>query len=144
MVTPFQVSSFFAILHFVTYDSFTGYQCNWVFFVAVPYQAPNNFSVTAETSTSVIVSLQPPSKRKITGYKVFYRKQGSQNFSTNLTISSAVTETTVTKLLKYTEYEFEVQTFNDFGDGPKSVHKVVRTKEDGKRSEIGFSTTLFM
>ena len=117
------------------FASCTGHQCNWVFFVsvAVPYQAPNKLSLTAQTSTSVIASWQPPSKTNITGYKLFYRKQGSQDSLTTLTTDRSAA--TVTNLTKYTEYEFQVLAFNYFGAGPKSPFKVVRTKEDGKRFE---------
>ena len=38
----------------------------------------------------------------------------------------------VTRLAKYTEYEFQVLAFTVVGDGPKSSVKVERTKEDGK------------
>ena len=37
----------------------------------------------------------------------------------------------VTRLDKYTEYEFEVLAFTSAGDGPKSSVKVERTMEDG-------------
>ena len=37
---------------------------------------------------------------------------------------------------KYTEYEFQVLAFTSVGDGPKSSPEVVRTKEDGKESEL--------
>ena len=39
---------------------------------------------------------------------------------------------TVTGLLKYTEYEFQVLAFTSAGDGPKSSKLVKRTNEDGK------------
>ena len=38
----------------------------------------------------------------------------------------------VSKLDKYTEYEFQVLAFSSKGDGPKSSVVVERTKEDGE------------
>ena len=40
--------------------------------------------------------------------------------------------TTVTGLLKYTEYEFKVLAFTSVGDGPNSSVKIERTNADGE------------
>ena len=50
-----------------------------------------------------------------------------------ITVNSAgILSTSVTRLLKYTEYEFQVLAFTTAGDGPKSSVETERTKEDGK------------
>ena len=108
------------------------------FSISVLHQTPSNFSVTASTSISIIASWRLPSADTrngiITGFKLFYRKKGSINSPTILTINSATILTcNVTGLNKYTEYEFQVLALTSAGDGPKSVVKVERTKEDGKK-----------
>ena len=45
----------------------------------------------------------------------------------------------VTKLKKYTLYDFQVLAFTSVGDGPKSSVIVERTKEDGKIIKALFS-----
>ena len=113
-------------------------------FIAVPSQAPTSFKVTAQTSTRVTVSWQPPPadarNGNITGFKLFYTQQGvSTKCPTILPInSSANPVTNVSELKKYTDYEFQVLAFTSIGDGPKSLPKVVRTKEDGKRLKAYF------
>lgn len=109
----------------------------YFFFIAVPFQAPSNFDVIEETSTSVMASWQPPSSYavngNITGFKLFYRKQSTNNHPIVLEFnSSKINSTDVTGLSKYTLYEFQVLAFTKDGDGRKSLVEVVRTKEDGK------------
>ena len=106
-------------------------------FISVPSQPPTAFKLTASSSTSIIASRQLPlvsagHGRKITGFKLFYRKKGSVGSATTLTISSGSTlSRNVTGLDKYTEYEFQVLAFTSDGDGPKSPVEVQRTMEDG-------------
>ena len=113
-------------------------------FIIVPSQAPTSFNVTAQTSTSVTASWQPPPadarNGNITGFKLFYTQKGvTTKCPTILTInSSANPVTNVSELKKYREYEFHVLAFTSIGDGPKSVAKVLRTKEDGKRLKAYF------
>ena len=114
-------------------------------FIAVPSQPPTNFKVTVQTSTRVTASWQlPPADARngnITGFKLFYTQQGavSTKCPTILTInSSANPVTNVSELKKYTNYEFHVLAFTSVGDGPKSLAKVLRTKEDGKRLKAYF------
>ena len=103
---------------------------------AVPSQAPSNLSATVKTSTSIEASWQLPPEDfrngNITGFKLLYKKKGSSESSTELTINSGSTLTkVVTGLDKYTEYEFQVLAFTSVGDGPKSTVKVEKTREDG-------------
>ena len=116
-------------------------------FIAVPSQAPTSFKVTAQTSTRVSASWQPPQadarNGNITGFKLFYSQQGvSTKCPTILTInSSANLVTNVSGLKKYTEYIFQVLAFTSVGDGPKGEGQVVKTKEDGKSDQkLIFST----
>ncbi len=92
--------------------------------------------MTGSTSTSIRVSwhLPPADSRNgiIKGFKLFYKKKGSEGTSTTLTIKDGATRSKdVTGLDKYTEYEFEVLAYTSVGDGPKSS-LLKRTDEDGK------------
>ena len=104
----------------------------------VPSKAPGGFTVTAITSTSIVASWQQPRmgsmKGDVTGYKLYFKRKGSDGPSTILPIDGAFSlEKTVSGLDKFTEYEFQVLAFTSVGDGPKSSVKVERTKEDSKR-----------
>ena len=95
-------------------------------------------SLSAETSTSIKASWQlPPAEDRngnITGFKLFYKKKGASEPSTEETINGGSTLTkVVTGLDKYTEYEFEVLAFTSIGDGPKGSVESQRTMEDGKK-----------
>ena len=109
----------------------------YFFLILVPSKAPREFAVTGITSTSILASWQlPPVDSRhgnITGFKLYFKRKGSDESSTILFIESAsVLSKTVTGLDKFTEYEFQVLAFTSVGDGPKSSVKVVRTKEGGK------------
>ena len=101
--------------------------------------------MTADTSTSITVSWQlPPADSRngiIAGFKLFYKKKGSFGSAATEVISDSETfKKTVTRLLKYTEYEFQVLVFTSTGDGPKSHVQLKRTKADGK--QMRFSTVV--
>ena len=96
--------------------------------------------MAAQTSTSIHASWQlPPVDSRngiIKGFKLFYKKQGSSGSTSSELINDGNTFTkTVTGLLKYTEYEFQVLAFTSVGDGPKSSKLTERTNEDGKLNE---------
>ena len=109
--------------------------------IAVPSQAPIRFTVTADTSTSITTTWQlPPADSRngiIRGFKLFYREEDTADSQiTTLAINDSTTYSrTVSGLLRYTKYEFQVLAFTSVGDGPKSAAKVERTKEDGKGLE---------
>ena len=124
---------------------YTGFQRRIIQFsncpFAAPTRAPSSLSLTAKTSTSIEASWQlPPAEDRngvIRGFKLFYKKKGSSESITQITINSGSTLTkVVTGLDEYTEYEFEVLAFTSVGDGPKSSAKTKRTKEDGEESCI--------
>ena len=111
----------------------------WLFFHNLaPSQAPSNFTVIAQSSSSVLASWQlPPLKSRngiITGFKLFYKRQdqfGEANITIN--INSATTRgEIISRLEKYTEYVLQILAFTSAGDGPRSSKKVTRTKEGGK------------
>ena len=109
--------------------------------ITAPSQPPGNLSLTSKSSTSITASWQlPPADSRngvITGFKLFYKKKDSVGSPAEETINSASTLTkNVTGLDKYTEYEFQVLAFTSAGDGPKSVAKLERTWEDGKKKYI--------
>ncbi len=105
--------------------------------IAAPSQPPSNFSVTAQSSTSILASwhLPPADSRNgiIKGFKLFYKRNDSVGTSNLVVISVGGNLTkVVSKLEMYTVYEFQVLAFTSVGDGPNSSVTVVRTKEDGK------------
>ena len=76
----------------------------------------------------------------IDGFKLLYRKEGSNNSTKLVTTNSAeIITTKVTGLEKYTKYEFQVLAFTSAGDGLKSAVQVARTMEDGKGLTNNFS-----
>lgn len=107
--------------------------------ISVPFQPPDNFAVTTDSSTSITARWQlPPADTNngiIRGFKLFYKKKDSAG-SENTEVFNGTTFTkTFTNLLKYTEYEFQVWAFSSAGDGPKSALLSTRTNEDGKLAE---------
>ena len=109
--------------------------------IVAPSAAPDGFTVTAKTSTSITASWQlPPEDDRngiITGFKLFYKKKGSSGSPKQLTINSGSTLTKVVPGLdEYTDYEFQVLASTSIGDGPKSNPKSAKTKEAGEKSEI--------
>ena len=109
--------------------------------LVAPSAAPDGFTVTAKTSTSITASWQLPPKDDrngiISGFKLFYKKKGSSGSLTQLTIDSGSTLTkVVTGLDEYTEYEFQVLAYTSIGHGPKSNSKSAKTKQAGEKSEI--------
>ena len=106
------------------------YDCS----IAAPSQPPSQFNVTVESSTSITVSwrLPPEGSRHgiIKGYKLFYKKKGSDS-ATFLTLDNIKTSERVTELDKYTKYEFQVLAFTSAGDGPNSSTVFKTTMEDG-------------
>ena len=105
------------------------YDCS----IAAPSQPPSQFNVTVESSTSITASwrLPPEGSRHgiIKGYKLFYKKKGSD--SVTLTLTNIKTSETVTDLEKYSKYEFQVLAFTYAGDGPNSSTVFKTTMEDG-------------
>ncbi|PFX13899.1 Down syndrome cell adhesion molecule-like protein Dscam2 [Stylophora pistillata] len=105
-------------------------------FIPVPSRPPTAFNLTASSSTSVKATWQlPPVFARhgaIVGFKLFYKKKGSDEPARNLTIRGELTlDKDVTGLDEYTEYEFQVLAYSSDGDGPNSSVEVERTMEDG-------------
>ena len=111
-------------------------------FVTVPSQAPVNLRVVSKTSTSIIVSWQPPPLDSrngiIIGFKLFYKRKASTDLGHTVNISNTLTHNAI-RLLKYTEYEFQVLAFTQIGNGPSSSVLATRTKQDGKSWAVSFS-----
>ena len=61
------------------------------------------------------------------GYKIFYRQQGTAQWTKNIVPHSAL-EATVDSLLEYTDYEIKITGYNSKGQGPFSPILNVRTK----------------
>ncbi|XP_066015625.1 tyrosine-protein phosphatase Lar-like [Pocillopora verrucosa] len=111
---------------------------------AAPSQPPSQFNVTVESSTSITASwrLPPEGSRHgiIKGYKLFYQKKGSDS-ATFLTLNNIKTSERVTKLDKYTEYEFQVLAFTSAGDGPNSSTVFKTTMQDAPDAPTSLSYT---
>ena len=117
--------------------------------IVAPSRAPDGFTVTAESSTSITASWQlPPLEDRngvIRGFKLFYKKEGSSGPQTMKLINNKVVRTTdVSGLSKYTKYEFQVLAFTSVGDGPNSTVKSETTKEDGKKLVLIISKFYFL
>ena len=121
----------------------TNTRSDWFF--TVPSQAPVNLRVASKTSTSIMVSWQPPPLESrngiIIGFKLFYKRKGSTDLGHTVNIRNALTQAfaNTTRLLKYTEYEFLVLAFTQIGNGPNSSVLVTRTKQDGKSWAVSLS-----
>ncbi|XP_068675484.1 neogenin-like [Montipora foliosa] len=89
----------------------------------VPSKAPSNFTVTANTFTAIIASWQLPSPDSrhgiIIGFKIFFRKEGSDIYRVEKNSVSNITMYTknVTGLAKFTQYGFHVLAFTSAGNG---------------------------
>ena len=106
--------------------------------IVEPSKAPDGFTVTAKSSTSVTASWQlPPASAQngiIRGFKLYYKKKDSSGSQTvELINSGSIRSKVVNGLDKFTEYEFQVLAYTSVGDGPKSSKKYQRTNEDGKK-----------
>ena len=105
--------------------------------------------MAAQTSTSISASwkLPPEDSRNgiIKGIKLFYKNKGFAGSAITVPINDGNPLTkTVTGLVKYTEYEFQVLAFTSVGDGPKSSVETVRTNEDGKHIRTSISISDFL
>ena len=123
---------------------------NTFFSVPVPVEAPVLVNVTAQSSTSVAafweLSKRYYNERNLISFELLYQKEGSNLFeiqtikdaawvdakNVSIIIGSLVFSAVVTRLEKFTEYEFKVCVFSSVGCGPKSSSKIARTLEDGK------------
>ena len=97
--------------------------------------------MTSSNSTSITASWELPAENArhgiITGFKLFYKKEGSAGKPITLTITNGASRyKALTGLAKYTKYEFQLLAFTSVGDGPKSSIRVAKTNEDGKKSKI--------
>ena len=108
----------------------------------VPSKAPENFTVTECSSTSITAYWQlPPADSRngiIAGFKLFYKRKDSVASPTMIILNNGkIHAKNVTELNEYTEYEFQVLAFTSVGDGPKSSVEVERTREDGENNNLG-------
>lgn len=109
----------------------------------VPEAPPTNVRAKAINSTSIKVWWKPPNPQKINGINQGYKLQAwiSHNFSEPSEYKSttvppslfdplAEQSAIMTGLKKYTLYNITVLCFTDPGDGERSAHFQVRTRED--------------
>lgn len=96
----------------------------------VPEEAPSSLKGYPLNSSAIRISWKSlsPSRHKeqLLGYRVKYRRLSSQTYE-EVNITSNFTKTVLTRLVSQTEYEIEVNGFNEIGHGPASKVLVVKT-----------------
>lgn len=96
----------------------------------VPEEAPSSLKGYPLNSSAIRISWKSlsPSRHKeqLLGYRVKYRRLPSQTYK-EVNITSNFTKTVLTRLVAQTEYEIEVNGFNEIGHGPASKVLVVKT-----------------
>lgn len=96
----------------------------------VPEEAPSSFKGYPLNSSAIRISWKSlsPSRHKeqLLGYRVKYKRLSSQTYE-EVNITSNFTKTVLTRLVAQTEYEIEVNGFNEIGHGPASKVLVVKT-----------------
>ncbi|XP_022783220.1 protein sidekick-2-like isoform X2 [Stylophora pistillata] len=99
-----------------------------------PSKAPESFTVTVLSSTSVTAHWQlPPADSRngiIAGFKLYYKKDSGGSAAIITLNNGTIYSEDITGLDKYTEYEFQVLAFTSVGDGPKSSLILAKTIED--------------
>ncbi|KAL1776556.1 receptor-type tyrosine-protein phosphatase delta isoform X18, partial [Sigmodon hispidus] len=97
---------------------------------------PQDISCTSPSSTSILVSWQPPPVEKqngiITGYSLKYAAVNGEDYKPHevLRIPSDTTKYLLEQLEKWTEYRITVTAHTDVGPGPESLSVLIRTDED--------------
>uniref|UniRef100_A0A674KGV2 Receptor-type tyrosine-protein phosphatase S n=1 Tax=Terrapene triunguis TaxID=2587831 RepID=A0A674KGV2_9SAUR len=97
---------------------------------------PQDISCTSPSSTSILVSWQPPPVEKqngiITEYSIKYIGIDGEDDKPHeiLGIASDTTQYLLEQLEKWTEYRISVTAHTDVGPGPESLSVLIRTDED--------------
>nr|XP_054365519.1 receptor-type tyrosine-protein phosphatase delta [Mirounga angustirostris] len=101
-----------------------------------PSAPPQDISCTSPSSTSILVSWQPPPVEKqngiITEYSIKYTSVDGEDDKPHeiLGIPSDTTKYLLEQLEKWTEYRITVTAHTDVGPGPESFSVLIRTDED--------------
>ncbi|XP_074850990.1 receptor-type tyrosine-protein phosphatase delta isoform X5 [Carettochelys insculpta] len=101
-----------------------------------PSAPPQDISCTSPSSTSILVSWQPPPVEKqngiITEYSIKYIGIDGEDDKPHeiLGIASDTTQYLLEHLEKWTEYRISVTAHTDVGPGPESLSVLIRTDED--------------
>ncbi|XP_044795827.1 receptor-type tyrosine-protein phosphatase delta isoform X31 [Bubalus bubalis] len=101
-----------------------------------PSAPPQDISCTSPSSTSILVSWQPPPVDKqngiITEYSIKYTAVDGEDDKPHeiLGIPSDTTKYLLEQLEKWTEYRITVTAHTDVGPGPESLSVLIRTDED--------------
>ena len=105
----------------------------------VPEESPTFLRGYPLNSTAIHISWNdlPPSRHKeqLLGYRVRYRRVGSQLYEEENTASN-MTEIVVLNLTAQTKYEIEINGFNEIGHGPISKILVIKTLSYGESEMI--------
>ncbi|XP_045418085.1 receptor-type tyrosine-protein phosphatase delta [Lemur catta] len=101
-----------------------------------PSAPPQDISCTSPSSTSILVSWQPPPVENqngiITEYSIKYTAVDGEDNKPHeiLGIPSDTTKYLLEQLEKWTEYRITVTAHTDVGPGPESLSVLIRTDED--------------
>lgn len=101
-----------------------------------PSAPPQDISCTSPSSTSILVSWQPPPVEKqngiITQYSIKYTAVDGEDDKAHeiLGIPADTTKYLLEQLEKWTEYRITVTAHTDVGPGPESLSVLIRTDED--------------
>ena len=105
----------------------------------VPEESPTFLRGYPLNSTAIHISWNglPPSghKEQLLGYRVRYRRVGSQLYEEENTASN-MTEIVVLNLLAQIKYEIKINGFNEIGHGPTSKILVIKTLSYGESEMI--------
>lgn len=116
---------------------------NWnsIFKPAVP-EKPEFLEGYPFNATTIYISWKSirPSlhKEQLLGYRIQYRRLGSQLYS-DLNVTSNFTETVISRLDFQTSYEVKVNGFNENGHGQPGNILVVKTLQEGKYNSTDYS-----
>ena len=101
----------------------------------VPYDGPSFLRGYPLNSTAIHISWERipplPHNEKLLGYRIRYRRRGSQLY-TEKNVTSNSTEVVISRLDFRTSYEIKVNGFNEVGHGPPGNLITVQTLQKGK------------
>ena len=113
----------------------------------VPSDGPRFLRGHPLNSTAIHISwerIPPPSHNgKLLGYRIRYRRRGSQLY-TEKNVTSNSTEVVISRLDFRTSYEIKVNGFNEVGHGPPGNLIILETLQKGEHMQSGSALLAFL
>ena len=107
----------------------------------IPADPPQNISLEAASSTSIIVRWEPPPKESqngiITGYKIRWRPEKNKGHSDMITTDGSRRLYALTGLKKDREYQIKLAAMTVNGTGPATSWMLAKTLEEDLDESIG-------